>query len=158
MNKIKNEQREAIVRKAIAERDALLSGAQPAPQAGAAKFDCLPAILGDLRHSARVDGYTEDQRGFMEAIAVRLETRINAMSGPLPAPVTHPTEQPSQDAEDAARYRHLRNKSEPNREGDKPWCTVRDNKGYAWAFGSALDATVDAARAAQAQGEKGGAP
>lgn len=59
---------------------------------------------------------------------------------------------PSQDAEDAARYRWLRNKAQPNSGGEKPWCTVRDRKGHAWVLGASLDAVIDAARAAQAQG------
>jgi len=52
----------------------------------------------------------------------------------------------------AARYDWLREQAEPNRGGEKPWCTVRDNKGHAWAFGGSLDAAIDAARAAADQG------
>lgn len=132
---------------------------EPAPQAGAAEFDCLPAILGDLRHSARVDGYTEDQRGFMEAMAVRLETRINAMSGPLPAPAAHPTEQPSQDAEVLAKirtaitgyYLALDGRQNGGIAANNALGAIQEVMGMSWFQGAA-------ARAAQAQGEsKGGA-
>jgi hypothetical protein len=49
---------------------------------------------------------------------------------------------------DARRYRWLREQAEPNRGGERPWCTVRDSKGHAWTMGSVLDAAIDAALAA----------
>ncbi|MDQ0035466.1 hypothetical protein J2W30_003234 [Variovorax boronicumulans] len=46
---------------------------------------------------------------------------------------------------DAERYRWLREQAEPNQGGERPWCTVRDRKGYAWTLGPVLDAAIDAA-------------
>lgn len=46
---------------------------------------------------------------------------------------------------DAERYRWLREQAEPNRGGARPWCTVRDSKGYAWTLGAVLDDAIDAA-------------
>lgn len=61
------------------------------------------------------------------------------------------------DARDAARYRWLRSDAAPNRNGEMPWCTVRDSKGYAWAMGAALDEHIDAALAASGTSQEGGA-
>lgn len=58
------------------------------------------------------------------------------------------------DAEDAKRYRWLRDDGVPNRSGERPWAVVRDGKGYAWCMGGALDERIDAARAAQKEGKK----
>jgi hypothetical protein len=56
--------------------------------------------------------------------------------------------------EKAARYDWLREQAEPNRGGEKPWCTVRDSKGHAWAFGGSLDAAIDSALALAAKEAK----
>ncbi len=71
-----------------------------------------------------------------------------------------PTEQPSQDAEDAARYRWLREQHW----NEADFCVVRDPRravrlGHDCPSLERLDAAIDAARAAQAQGEStGGTP